>query len=77
MPSPPMFTHYSSSFGDNAPQFGHLLLQTAMAKFTIMSFVLFIQAADYSVADFFMPAHLQAIIENGSPGASKKVRVPH
>lgn len=46
MRSPPLFASYSSTFGNNPLRFGHLLIETAMTKFTIMSFVCFVRCCN-------------------------------
>lgn len=65
MPSPLMFVYYSSAFGYNARRLGYLLLETTITEFTTISFVCFIQAARYSVADLFLSVPLQALTANG------------
>lgn len=64
-PSSPMLAYYSIAFGDNAPRFGHQLLETATTEFTIMSFVCVVYAAQYNVAELFIPARIQTLSEGG------------
>lgn len=45
IPSSPMFAYYSRAFGNKAPRFDQLVLETAMTEFTVMFFVCFVLAA--------------------------------
>lgn len=73
--SPLMFAYYSSAFGNNALQFGHLLFETVMIEFTVMWFVCFIQAAEYAMADFFISARFLALTDDGQLCANERVLV--
>lgn len=64
-PSPSKFVHYSGAFVVKALWFGHLLLETATTEFINRSFVYFINAAKYGVADFCMPACLWTLTNDG------------
>lgn len=72
VPSPPMFTYYSSAIGNNVQWFGHLLHTPAMAELTVMSPVCFAQAAEYSKADLFMLARLRTFSENGQSSLERE-----
>lgn len=76
LPSPFILVYYSSGFTDNAPWFGHLLLETVILEFTDTLFVYFIQAAEYGVANFRMAAHLWTLAEVGRLRANEEVPVP-
>lgn len=76
VPSPPIYGYCFSLFGDMSPRFSHLLLETAMIEFSMMSFVCFVQAMLYGVADFFMPARLRALTAAGRLCTNEEVLVP-
>lgn len=76
VPPPPLFVYFYIAFGDNAQRYGHLLLETAITKFRIMSFVYFIQDMDYGAADLFLPARLQALVKDGRLRVNEGVLVP-
>lgn len=50
--SPPIFAYFSSAFGGRAKRLGYLLLESAMAEFTIMSSICFMPPAEHNAAKF-------------------------
>lgn len=78
MCAPPLFTFacYFCTFGDTALWFGHLVLETATTKFTVKMHVCFNQAAEYGVANLFIPARIRALSEGGQLCGNERVQVP-
>lgn len=59
-----MLAYYFSAFIDNAQWFDDLLLETVKTELTVISFVCFIQFAEYGAASLLLPAHHRALTKD-------------
>lgn len=64
LPVPPVFAYQSEIFGDEDYRFGHVLRETAVTEFIIMTFVCFICSAEFGLTDLIFPPRLHALVED-------------